>query len=219
MSRVKTVILGIYAGRSGSKSLAMFLSQQPDMNVSWEQSGFVDIPSLCNPVARLTRFLRQPEQFVGDLDYHWIWHLGSVWHLQTHKIIYLYRDANEIADSFWSYLKKQPYGDILPSETHVLASWPFLGLEGSRDDIYRTVRQYQAEVEIMAFRHPGRMIRIEIDDLNNLDFMMQLLDLLGYPKEGRVEKLHNIRSFALKGIPQDVQYIDISKTKPWEKKN
>lgn len=225
----KTVILGIYAGRSGSKSLATFLSQQPDMSVSWEQSGFGDIPSLNNSKRRFTNFRKDPETFVGDLDYRWIWHLGDYWHIPTVKIVYLYRDPSEIADSFWSYLKAMPFAgtalselkdeETVPSSTHMLVSWPWWGFNASRDDIYRTVCQYQAEVHVMSLMWPQRMFMIRTEELSDLDRMMLFLDQIGYPKEGRVEELHKISSWQPKGIPHDMEEIEVMKTKPWTKES
>lgn len=189
--RRKTIIIGIHAGRSGTKSLIRFLNNQPKVVVTWEKSDLTNIPALDGDKAQ--RFLHElqenPHRIVGDFDPMWLWHLQHVLPLWDVRIVYLHRDPVEIADSFWSYLDKHDF----TGDTHTpMVYWPFCHPQGGRDAILRTVLEYQAHVEVIAQYWQNRMFLIQREDLSDLDKMMFFLDFIGVSKEGRSEELYNI---------------------------
>lgn len=135
------------------------------------------------------RLRENEEQFLASVDFKWLWNLKPALGKPNHKIIYLFRNAEHIAASFMTYIKQveRPYSTYM--------AYPICGPAPTFDFIYRSVREYQQHVSLVKSLFQDQFVTLHIDDLNNLDRMMELLTWLGYPKEGRIETLHRIRSW------------------------
>lgn len=188
----KTVLVGIYAGRSGSKSFVGFLNRQPGIHVTWEQSGLLQIPALNRPEIKIQEYHEDHHRFSGDFDPCWLWALQHVINDWNVRIVYLYRDPEEIAHSFWTYMHSKEF----ESEDRCLTTWPFCNYEPSVDGILRTVRQYQAEVDMINAFFPNRIIRVDLADFNDMSKMDHFLDQIGLQKQGRMLSMEKIRSWA-----------------------
>lgn len=180
----KQLVVVIFAGRSGSKSLCALLCEQPDTIAIWENTGFFDQVGMNRPAKRLEFLAGQPYRIVVDCDFRWMWHLDRVLEIESAKIVYLYRDPELITESFWGYLK---------GEQSPLTSYPFYDFTANRAAILRTVSKYQMNVNQTGAVNKGRIIQVNVGQLNNMEKVDKLLDHLTVPKEGRKLKKHHIR--------------------------
>lgn len=177
----------LFAGRSGSKSLVSLLNDQPDTCAIWENTGFSTLRAINGPELRIEFLEKQPYTNIFDVDFRWLWHIRHIVRIKDAKIVYLHRDPEEITDSFLSYMSDKQGAAWL--------NYPFMGPDRSRSSILTAVKAYQIEVMTTGNFYKSRIMRVEIDQLNDMEKMDKLMDWLALPKDGRVLKPYKVRNW------------------------
>lgn len=180
------IILGIGTGRNGSKSLAEFLNNQPDINFTHEKCELAMDSVLCTFAPAVDRLgnLDIGTRYYGDISPFWIYYMGEFMTLfPSTRIIWLRRQPiGDVINSYYSYMKLTAQGD-----QHPKYGWYPVGEEKfSHAAISRAVKKNEWLNEVAARLWPERVLELRTDQLNIEECQYQVLDWLGIPENRHV---------------------------------
>lgn len=192
-------IFGFGTGRCGTSSLAHLLDIQPNARVSHEQFDIHWFPAITDYtlVREAIRERARQYELVGDICYAWIQYLPRlVEDFPTAKFIYIWRDKEEVIDSFWERNKDRIDNPLenrpnLNKCTEYLKSfwnlqYPFLGYPPTKECIRNTIERYSALTQSTLFRFAKRTYMFNMKNLNLEKSVHNLLNFVGVPKEEQV---------------------------------
>jgi len=182
------ILIGYGTGRCGTKSLASFLNQQEGFNVTHESVGLAWYPILSDTESALDEFVSRKGDVVGDVAFYWIHYVGlMIRKYENVKAINIYRDDDEVVDSFWNYK-----ANIRTYKSFMENTWfpyPYDSYEPTEEAIYRTIKQYRMMERELACYFPGRILRMNVEKLNDKESLSSLLAWLGC-KDGKLDTFH-----------------------------
>lgn len=187
---MKKIVIGYGTGRCGTKSLASFLKQN-GMNISHEgytkYAGGLESP-LSDPPLLLNDMLEKEGDWVGDVGYYW---LNFLWlPMRCYpgtRAINLWRDVDEVVESFWSY--KQGARDM-DRRLHKWFGYPFNSDRATKKSIARTIKKYTYDELELLKAYPTLIHRMHVNDLNDTGKLEELLDWLGFDGERVLTPIH-----------------------------
>ncbi|NIS17408.1 MAG: hypothetical protein GWN14_27985 [candidate division Zixibacteria bacterium] len=192
----KTIIIGYGTGRCGTKSLATFLSMQPQpaCHVTHEGLPMSWYPAVANMRDTMTMLESYPGHFVGDVGFYWINHLDYLFEKYPEaKVINIYRDDDETINSFCSRVRLKK----LNGKNYNRGGWydyPFDSDSDTDQDIVRTIYRYRYLEKIVAMKYPGKIFCLRLDLFNNMAHMARLLEWIGFERPYHLEPCHEHRT-------------------------
>jgi hypothetical protein len=170
----KRFVIGFGTGRCGTKSLAGFLDQQPDLKCTHEK-----LPSMYPQWGQYMDYLsfmaRQESPIVGNVSYAWVEYIDRlIIDIDDLRVICLDRDDDEaVVESFWHYMHDVEHYGVKP-----LVSWPYLSDEVSKDRIRDSVKLYKYKQNILLGKYP-EILHIKTAELNDRFKQVQILKHVG----------------------------------------
>jgi hypothetical protein len=208
------VLLGLGTGRSGSTSLTALLATIGDSCCTHENPPLIFWTPAPEQVRfHMRRFLFLVEYFalVSDVSHWWLNTLDTIFNgFKSAKLICLIRDVDECAKSFmrirgygWkSWNHWVPYGNSIwvshlwdPTyPTYSIPANSSKNPDGAKYElIARYIRQYNAQLAVLAARLPGQVMLVRTEELNEPATQMRLFDFAG--ASGSVSAINlNVRS-------------------------
>jgi len=184
----KKIIIGFGTGRCGTQSLARFLNQQEGWNVTHEKVGFGWYPAMCDFDTCYNEFMSREEDVIGDVAFYWVQYIGLILTRNKNvKVINLYRDDEEVIESFWSY--KSFIRDYKSFWENEWFGYPYDNDKPTKDAIANTIKRYRMLEDQVHKYFPFSIIRMKTEDLSNEESLNKLLNWLGC-KEKNLNSFH-----------------------------
>lgn len=180
-------IFGLGTGRCGTASLANLLNSQKDSHVWHENTGLHWWPVVANYEITKERLLERGKEFkyVGNVAYYWIQYIQHVvTDFHNPKFIYLWRDKEEVIESFWARSKKRIEAQF--DARTWLSYYPFLEYPPSKDAIARTYDLYTGMADVLIFKYPKQVFIMNVNSLSKKDSVCKLLDFIGIPERDHI---------------------------------
>lgn len=188
----KPIVIGFGTGRCGTLSLQRLLDHQEGFTVSHEGCSFLPpLPVSPNFNMAIKYFNAQPGDMVGDVGWYWMCYVDRLIQMYDAKIIYVERDADEVAKSFWNIKKDGERYVKIPKGMIPFWRYPFLGTEFSYEQIRRTVELWQRAAVTLLSHFPKQIYAMNIDDLNDVGKVADMLLWLGIPEPKIRPEVHH----------------------------
>lgn len=194
---MKKLVIGFGPGRCGTKSLAAFLDQQDGYNITHEKIMLTDNALHDQFGLEMMRLQHMEGEVVGDIGWYWFYYADRFIKSNC-RIIYIYRDPKEIAESFWNYYRIPFYSGSLKPDKSMLHTYPWYCEQPSKEAIYRSVSQYHLSVQYALQRHKGTIFCMQTEDLNNRKRLIELCNFLSIPDDKMVLTQHRKNTSAEK---------------------
>lgn len=179
-------IIGMGTGRCGSLSLAQFLNAQKNCTFSHEKMD-VSFWPVFNPYPRAMKILKgYGGKWKGDISPGWsAWAHKVLDKYPKSKVIWLYRDCQEVAESFYvqKKAKKGWLAEFESDENKFRGVYPVWEYEFSREAIQRAVDRCFWLCKAIAAFYQDRVYVYNTVDLNSEIEQTKLLDWLGFPEK------------------------------------
>ena len=161
------MIIGYGTGRCGTKSLALFLNQQPGYEVTHEGIALPWYPALSEIPASV--YIMTENQ--GDVAYYWLQYVNRILSGRGDaRAIHIWREEEQVVASFWAYKQNQ----ILMSSWK---AYPFDHYEQSKDAIVTTVRRYMTIAKELKKRYRQLIYTMHISELNQPEALLEWLGI------------------------------------------
>ena len=183
----KKIIIGYGTGRCGTKSLASFLNQQEGFNVTHEKVALGWYQAFTDTEIAVRDFVSRDSQVIGDVGFYWINYLDLILRKYPNaKAINIFRDEEEVVESFWSYKKPDEVNQVFEK----WCSYPYDSSESTKDAIAFTIKRYRFLENEVLKHYPASIYRLRMGDLNNKNKLEDLLDWVGSSKLRMLKPVH-----------------------------
>jgi hypothetical protein len=180
----KRIVIGFGTGRCGTKSLARFLDQQPNVTITHEHLPSM-FPQWGNYFDYMSLLLKYKESFtVGNIAYAWIEYIDRILtDFEDARVICIDRNDDEaVVESFWSYMyDMDQYG------SDPLKSWPFFG-QPTKERIADAVYLYKYKQRVLLAQFP-QILHVFTRDLNDRFKQFEILEHIGVPEDKMILKM------------------------------
>jgi len=180
----KRIVIGFGTGRCGTRSLARFLDQQPNVTVTHEHLPSL-FPQWGNYFDYMSLMLKYKESFtVGNIAYAWIEYIDRILtDFEDARVICLDRnDDEQVVDSFWSYMHDMEVYGADPRK-----SWPFMG-PPTKDSIRQSIYLYKYKQRVLLAQFP-QILHVMTADLNDRFKQAEILEHIGVPDDKMILKM------------------------------
>ena len=181
-------VFGIGTGRCGTASLARLLDVQENSCFGHENMPlhWWNIMADYEAAKRKVIKMGDGKDIAGSIAYYWLPYMHKlVEDFPNVKFIYLWRDKEEVVESFWERNQNRINDKTYPEKAW-LSSYPFLRYPPTKEAIADTVATYENMIEQMMFYYAHRIFVTNMENLNNMDKMSKLLEFVGIPKDKQV---------------------------------
>jgi len=178
------LIIGYGTGRCGTKSLASFLNQQQDSNITHEQSGSW-FPTAGNPAETIANIIGRNSKFVGDVGFAWIHYVTFLSKEYNAKFINIYRNDEDVIESFYKNTAHMPEGYM-----DTWFGWPHDSDKANKDAIVHSIKRYRRLEEIALLKNRDKIMTMHTEELNEIEFLEELLYWLGFDEPYNLNLQH-----------------------------
>lgn len=174
--RKHLIVIGYGTGRCGTKSLAAFLDNQKDCDVTHEKVALGWYQAFTDTEIAIRDFVSRDSKIIGDVGFYWINYLDLILRkYKGSKAINIWRDDEEVIESYWSYMRP----DIQDMKYNQWKGYPYDSPNQTKDAIAFTIQRYRFLENEVRKLYPYSIFTIKTDALNNSDVLDELLEWLG----------------------------------------
>ena len=182
------ILIGYGTGRCGTKSLASFLNQQEGFNVTHEGVLLSWQPAFTDTEETIKNLVSRDGKVVGDIGFFWIHYIDLILRkYKGSKAINIFRDDEEVIESFWSYMNPETQPNII---NNWWKGYPFDSPEQTKDSIAFTIKKYRMLEHEVQKLYPASIYRMKTEDLNNKKELESLLDWIGDSEHKLLSPVH-----------------------------
>lgn len=181
-------IFGLGVGRCGTLSLANLLNSQKSASVGHEHMPLHWWPIVGDFHRAKDLLLEKAKtnKIVGNVAYLWIQYIPDIIRsFHNPKFIYIWRDKEEVVESFWLRNQEKIKSDIMQPRLW-LSQYPFLRYPPTKDAISDIYDTYEGMINILAYKYPKQLYFINIESLNDDDSIRKLLSFVGIEKKDQI---------------------------------
>lgn len=182
----KRYVIGMGTGRTGSASFATFMHSQKHTTFGHEIMDLTFWPIFKSYSRAMKQINSFGSKFVGDVSPGWCaWAHKVLDKDPMTKVIWLVRDLEEVADSFYKQKQKSPefMAEFYKHEHKYQGLYPIWDYAFSRDAILRAVTTVYWLAKSVATFYPERVWVMRTENLSDQGKQEEMLDWLGYKKK------------------------------------
>lgn len=189
---MKTLIIGMGTGRSGTKSLAKIIREQTDSYVAHETNpdspGFPKNMNLFNN--RFDEVVKREEQFIGDVSFYNLYYINEIIDRFSDeynlRFLVTKREKIEVVRSYMKHSgRRNWWGEN--NNDYWSRFYPVCPGKNKQEQISYYWEWYYKEVE--KFEHMNNLKIIDIDMFNKNSGINEILDFVGY-KDKKIISVH-----------------------------
>lgn len=190
-------------------SLAKFLNQQ-GLGITHEGVPLGWYPALSDSLGTIRNLFERQGDIIGDIGFYWINYINLI--LREYpgaKAINIWRNDDEVIESFWSYLVDEPAFEW--------NGYPFDSIHHTKDAIALTIKRYRyLENEVSKLYH-GCIFTMNMEELNDEEALNNLVDWIGIKANDLNSVRANSRELILNASRKGRPYGRLSE-KLWHQK-